>query len=723
MLRSMPPRAHDPSRPTLPGHDCAVVAACDMAVPALVALAALVFSPRYMAAFGDTKFPLVALGAAGLALVPAVLMLHGGPATLPRRRGVVALVAALLFAAWAAVTQRWAVNSVEGAKWTAFLVGCTGLFTACVLRAPGEAMRLLRRLVWVVAGVTLVAGGFGLAQRFGISAMELAGASAEREKYEGKFVTSTFGNGVFCAQYMAVASPLLLCAAFAWRGWRRVALLTAAVAGLGCLLATQGRAGALASVVALAAAAAGACLAAIRRADRRGLIRLATGGVLFVVVFGSAASYFGLTSRLRLEPGSSQQVSTTYRMFLYRDTLDLAVMKPWTGHGYGNFDVVIPLVQSRELLDAQRNVYGSERVNRAHNEWLDTLAETGAVGLALLLVVAFGVGRAAFGLLPRDPLRMGVGSAIVSVGVLTVFDFPLHTPATAALAWPLMGLGLALAPGADVLIRGARAVPGAVAGGGWPRRLAVGVLAVCLATAAAWPWYRNLVSQAWVRLAWEAGESARPDLALGHLRGALQASPGNRVALEMLASTLRKAELDAQAEVAIRRWQQFDPNLSTVHNMLGSVVGNQGRWDEAMHHFGTALELAPNNAPAWLNVGLVYASRGEKTAAFDALWKAFRLDAETVRPAYVKLMESARDTGHNEEGLTVAEWYLNAPGRHPGVDKDVWFIRRQLRLAQRRALASVQVSDAITTSIAAHGGGGTTATVAAGAVTTGSVAD
>lgn len=683
-----------------------------MVLPALVALAALVFSPRYMAAFGDVKFPLVALGAAGLAWLPAVLMLRGGAASFPRRSGVVTLVALLLFAGWAVVTLRWAVNRVEGVKWAAFLVGCTGLFTASLLRTQDEAIRLLRRMVWVVAGVTLVAGAFGLVQRFGIHAMDLAGASAEREKYEGKFVTSTFGNGVFCAQFMAVASPLLLCAAFNWTGWRRLVLLVSAVAGIGCLLATQGRAGALALVVALAAAAAGSCVAFVRRSDRRGLHRFFAGAALFLAVFLAGAWYSGLTARLRLEPGSSQQVSTTYRKFLYRDTLSLVAMKPWTGHGYGNFDVVIPLVQSRELLDAQRNVYGSERVNRAHNEWLDTAAETGLVGLLMLLVAAAGLGRAALVLLVRDPLRLAAGASIVSVAVLTLFDFPLHTPATAALAWPLMGLGLAMAGAPEPALRrgrlsGLEPTPAT----GWPYRLAVGGIAVFCATAAAWPWYRNLVSQAWVRQAWEAGETARPDQALGHLRSALQASPGNRVALELLAATLRKGELDAQAEVAVRRWQQFDPNLSSVHNTLGSVVGNQGRWEEAMHHFGTALELAPNNAPAWLNVGLVHASRGEKLPAFEALWKAFRLDAETVRPGYVKLMEAARDTGHNEEGLTVAEWYLNAPGREPGVDKDVWFIRRQLRLAKRRAFSATQVRDIITTAAVAPASTGTTGTV------------
>ncbi len=652
----------------------------------VLSLAPLLLSVKVLNAFGDVKFPVVALGAAGIGMVPAMAFVWARPSALFHRRGSLALWAVLLFTAWALFSQTWAYNRELGLKWVAFLAGCAGLFCIGMLRSKADALFITRKVVVVVAIVTALAGTYGLVQRMGFQLLSLTGSSSEAAKYLGKFVVSTFGNGVFTAQYMAVAAPLLLFGAFAWQGLRRVFILVSASLCVACLLATQGRAGALGFSVALLIV--GVAMAAghlIRGGGLKGVGRWALVAVIFAGILAAGAYQSGLMDRFVLRPGTAQWVSTTYRKQLYRDSAKLVLLRPMTGHGYGNFDIALPLTQGRGLLVAQQNIEGNERVNRAHNEWLDTAAETGVVGLVLLLlvsgVVLWSCGKLVFG----SALERGIAGALISGSVMTFIDFPLHTPATASLIWSLAGLGIAASGGAPPL--------GAM---GWVAQpagrlirnlgMALAVLtALAAATATSFLWQKNLVSKALLRQAWEAKQLRDPAREFEFLRRAVVACPDDRDGLEMLSTFLVAVNRTQEAEAIIRRWLQFDPSLSSAYNMLGSVLAQKGVYEEAVTQFQNAQRLSPKNIQAWMNEGLLHHSKGEHGRAFPALWKAFTIDQETARPAIVPMMESARESKNWDNGLEVANWYLAHEGRTPGVDKQVWFIRRQIMVAQQKA--------------------------------------
>lgn len=222
--------------------------------------------------------------------------------------------------------------------------------------------------------------------------------------------------------------------------------------------------------------------------------------------------------------------------------------------------------------------------------------------------------------------------------------------------------------------------------------LALAVLTALAAVAvSSFLWQKNYVSKALLRKAWEAKQLGDPNTEFGFLQRAVVACSNDRDALEMMSTFLVSHNQMHEAEAIIRRWLQFDPSLSSAYNMLGSVLARKGVYEEAVLQFQNAQRLSKKNIQAWMNEGLLHHAEGQHSRAFPALWKAFTIDQETARPAIVPLMESARESKNWNNGLEVANWYLAHHGRTAAVDKQVWFIRRQLRMAlqkeQRRNLA------------------------------------
>ena len=170
--------------------------------------------------------------------------------------------------------------------------------------------------------------------------------------------------------------------------------------------------------------------------------------------------------RLRTLSGAS------FRLDTWRDSLRLAASSPVLGHGLGAFHDAYPRF---------KRGHGIVRVEHAENDYLETLAETGAAGLAfsvagLALLLAAARRGAATG---PDRLVRGIGTgalaALVALAVHSAVDFNLRIPSNAALAAlvaaaaagaagvrprPLPRAGaLALSVGALVLLVAAASLP------------------------------------------------------------------------------------------------------------------------------------------------------------------------------------------------------------------------------------------------------------------------
>ncbi|HEX5707272.1 MAG TPA: O-antigen ligase family protein [Pyrinomonadaceae bacterium] len=167
-------------------------------------------------------------------------------------------------------------------------------------------------------------------------------------------------------------------------------------------------------------------------ADRRtrataAIKRAALGFGIIAVIFTSVLFFGGEESLSRLVGTVNAQDPTTGRTHFWSRTVEIIEDHPVLGTGLGSFPVVYPRYDTRG---------GQERLEQAHNDYLQTLSDAGIVGgvIGLLFIVAlFRVGfrRAA----SRDKFRRGValGALAGCFGVLvhSFFDFTLHTTANA----------------------------------------------------------------------------------------------------------------------------------------------------------------------------------------------------------------------------------------------------------------------------------------------------
>lgn len=109
---------------------------------------------------------------------------------------------------------------------------------------------------------------------------------------------------------------------------------------------------------------------------------------------------------------------------------------PFLGHGFGSFQYVYPKAQGEYFMANPRSRLAPTplRTQRAHNEYLQTLVETGVVGLGLLLIGVFFLLRGGWRVMRRTlmPHHTGIQAAvfcsIVALLLHCVVDFPLRVP-------------------------------------------------------------------------------------------------------------------------------------------------------------------------------------------------------------------------------------------------------------------------------------------------------
>ena len=334
-----------------------------------------------------------------------------------------------------------------------------------------------------------------------------------------------------------------------------VAALAMALAGL----ASLSRGGAAALV------AGAACLAALRF-SRGGSPRRRSGLLPSLVL----AAVLGSILVALVPPEAHERLRTlsgaSFRLDTWRDSLRLAASSPLVGQGLGAFHDAYPRF---------KRGHGIVRVEHAENDYLETLAETGAAGLALAVAgLALLLGAAGRGIATGpDRLVRGVGTgaaaALVAVAVHSAVDFNLRIPSNAALA--------ALAAAAAAAAAGVRSRP-------LPRSgalvLSVGALALLVAAA-------SLPDRPWLGARQEAVHAAssvapavrrlRLERAEEALVRLLRRRPAQAESWLLLAGT-RAALGDAASGAALARHAAWldpgRPGLAAAAGRLGALPGD-----------------------------------------------------------------------------------------------------------------------------------------------------
>lgn len=462
-----------------------------------------------------------------------------------------------------------------------------GFFFIADMLQTGRQKRLFES-VFLLAGVTVIAASYQLAAWFiGIPPLsattvgwiDVLGADVPLP-LNSPLLYIPLGVSTWLAAFTAALAVLTSgWALTARRRDYRVVLWGVAVGLVGVMLLTNSRGGLVALFAAVSVFVALRAAANLRRLTRRQLL---IGGGLFAFV--------GITLALIVAARSASIARLTgdvLRFNLWDTAIRVAQDHPVLGVGAGLFGRAARLYRDPSYVD--------DRLGTAHNIILNTAAETGVIGLLVLLALAITV-IVAWRRLWRAAdagrkLRLEAAlAALIGITVQSLFDVFTNTPMLIVIA--LLTAYCVVEPRSllDTPRRGQR----------WAALVGAGLFAV-------------------------------------YGVGLLQADRAQAAFL----SGLRGESLDEMRAAAA-----LDPSLRLydlqIHYLEANRAYARGALDEAVMHYEAALRLEPTWEIGWLNLAALEVERGSPQAALTALDHALTLNASGA-PAlhWARIAESA----------------------------------------------------------------------------------
>ena len=539
------------------------------------------------------------------------------------------------FWSYAAVNAGW-VTPVSWLGWLDWLGWAQMAAVFWVVLHGIRGARAREALLWGLVALGVVAVAMAAYQRLADPKWLMLGREQAGQFFERS--SGPFGIPNSLAAFLNLLLPLMLALALQ-RGagpvQRIICSYLAALFACGVLL-TVSRGAWLALGLALAAWP----LLLGRSPRRRWLGSL---GVCAVLVLIAGAVYLREPLvKERVDQLARNRVEIS-RVVMWRAGWRLFQDSPLLGTGAGSYGV---------LFERHRPVMFGDNPRWAHNDYLNTLSDYGAVGLLL----SFGV-MAVFGwqatrrlaagdeirdegsvrLERRRVLRAGLAIGLLAFGLQLFVDFNLKIPALAEAAAALLALAMALfAEDRSGFFGRSFRVPWMVPAG------AAVILAVLLPCRLL-PLYRAEALRYSARQTLDrvidrppAGPERARLLreAREQLARATQIDPSNAQAWADLADALiqesrtapaRAAELGREAEIAATRALSLSRAVPDFWVRRGQALDLQGHWRDAWADFTEALALAPHRADIWYYYAY-HLSLRDLESAKSALAACLRLD-------------------------------------------------------------------------------------------------
>ncbi len=301
------------------------------------------------------------------------------------------------------------------------------IFFAVTLVLLDSASRLRR--------ITIVITVFGFAYAFFAILQSVLSPSKIYGLYEASAPFGSFVNRHNFAAYMemTMALPMGLIFVGAVSKDKRLLYITAiALMGVALLLSNSrgGLVAFVAEVLFLVIVATG------REGKSRLPLKLGLAGLLLAAVIGGAIFVGGETSLTRVTDTAANNDLTTGRSNIWSVTLKVISANMPFGAGLGAFGVAYT---------PHDTMSGLERVEQAHNDYLQVLADAGLVGLLIggfFLFLLYRLGRRAVKIdnAYRRGLALGALAGIFAILIHSIFDFVLHTTAVSVLFLVLLAI-------------------------------------------------------------------------------------------------------------------------------------------------------------------------------------------------------------------------------------------------------------------------------------------
>jgi O-antigen ligase/Flp pilus assembly protein TadD len=571
----------------------------------------------------------------------------------------------LAFVLWSLVTIFYAHNMHEGLlAWRPWAASALMFFL--VSNDNYEK----RRLVHLLAA--LVVSGFlcsllGIAQHLlGFSWVPQIGAPA-----------ATFANRNMAAHFIVLTFPLAV--VFVFNSKRRVAALMSGVAAclmIVFLLYTKTRAAWIALgveillffVLLLMESIRGSN--ALRWSRNKSLAVGLTVVVLFVMVnvspkgfkwrVGDLIRHIATVKDYGAESFSAQdnaRKSIVLRRAMWLNTIEMIKDRPWLGLGLGNHKIFYPIYHREVEVDPMFGL--TSQLRKVHNDFLQTFAELGVVGIVLLGWVGFAWVKVTMRLMSTgydsDVRLLVIGITLGMSGLLVnaLFSFPFQR---------------AIPPFSFMILMG---ILGSFCAGDARQFRSIGrrwtILCACAVVLAGLIWtvrYQYLEIKCdrylfhvaylekmknWQGLIAEAEkayrcnparteifsyvgraytEMGRHPKAVKALQRVISAYPNHMNALLNLGIAYDRMGDDANALKAYKRALDIKPDYARIHSNMAHIYMRQEKLGKALDGLMTAAGLDPENSVTHYNIGVLEMRNGRYPEAARALERTVQLKPE-----------------------------------------------------------------------------------------------
>ncbi|MDE3068362.1 MAG: O-antigen ligase family protein [Verrucomicrobiota bacterium] len=448
------------------------------------------------------------------------------------------------------------------------------------------------------------------------------------------------------AGFLEMLLPLALASILAGRmkALMRVLLGYALLVMLAGMAVTFSRGGWAAATAALVALLAAFAFQRRQRLPALALLIVLIGGGLFFV-----RNYLGqtVTYLQRIEQTEKTGVPDfAVRRGMWVAALDMWRDHLWWGVGPGLYDSRFPQYRPQDI---------QKHPGHAHNDYLNLLADWGAVGGGIVLagMAIFGAGwiktwrrvrksetDLGSGLSQRLAFFLGASAGLLALAIHSFVDFNLHIPANAILGVTLLALlSSNLRFATDDCWHSART----------PARVLVTLVLAGGLAYLGWQTWRRGDEYLRLQRAQRPGLTALTRAAL--LQKAFAVEPMNPQTAYDLGEAWRLQSFQGgpdyaeQAQTALRwykRAARLDPFDAYSYMRQGMCLDWLGRHQQAQPLFDRAVTLDPNGYYTAFNMGWHYAQAGDDAAARTWLQRSVRLDENQQSPVagpYLQLVE------------------------------------------------------------------------------------
>jgi len=347
-----------------------------------------------------------------------------------------------------------------------------------------------------------------------------------------------------------------------------------------------------------------------------------------------------------------------FRLLTWKSTLSMIAEHP-LGVGLANYEMRYPEYRS---VQEHRITGRFKKVQRTHNEYLQTAAELGPHGLIALLFLVASFFRAGFTAAKNAETRKTrlMFQAIV-VGQLAMlvhsfFSFPLQLPVTLMMFW--LFCGVVSVP--SKAVQKAQRLPPAQ--NRVPNRTALALVVCAVVVAILQLSASELFSDYHQSKGLSLKKKARYELAATEFQRASEFCGSSFLNHYLASVCLRNVgKIDEAIDESVKSLKCNPNDRHSIFN-LGALHSYKGRTDEAIELWERVLSIDPDYAQAYFNMGAVYAHRGEDGLALSAYENALRINPNLkqachnmvvildklgklteARDALVRCMENAQD--------------------------------------------------------------------------------